>query len=276
MSLFCKEKFSPSRMETLKKYLDSCAENGEPVDYEIVLDGSKVIQRTSNPELFTLYEDLVTADSRVLEVIFYRGKSKHNDRRIFTFGDLPPGNELFGINIQSEVKKQVEAAKSEWLQQQIKDENEALKEKIGELEEEIEGLEEELEECKSKQSPLNGVLGEVGSSLVESYLRRNPKILNSLPLNGLGLLPENSSTENGNENKEAKEPEVTFKAKTESNGDERAKFSEEETLAIKFVAQLKSAFTQEEFEQIILILEELMNDKSKINEVIKLLEPQKE
>jgi len=275
MALLGKEKFSPSRMETLRQYLETYAQRGEAIEYEILLDGSKVVQRTSEPQLFDLYESLVTADTRVLEVIFYRGKSNHNDRRIFTFGDLPAGGELYGTDVRTEVKKQVEAARNEWVQEQVKTENEALKEKIEELVDEIEELEEELEEIKSKQSPFNGVLGEIGSNVIESFLRKNPKILNSIPLSG--LLSENTSAPNGENKSEEKtfEPEVSYKAQG-AKEDEKVKLNDEQKAAMDFLVQLRNAFTPIEFKKAVQILQGLLDDKSRIDIVLNLFEPPKQ
>jgi len=276
MALLGKEKFSPSRMETLQQYLETYAQRGEAIEYEILLDGSKVVQRTSEPQLFDLYEALVTADTRVLEVIFYRGKSNHNDRRIFTFGDLPAGGELYGTDVRTEVKKQVEAARNEWVQEQVKTENETLKEKIEELEEEIEELEEELEEIKSKQSPFNGVLGEIGSNVIESFLRKNPKILNSIPLSG--LLSESTSGTIGENKGEEKtpEPEVSYKAQGEKNDDGKVKLNDEQKAAMDFLVQLRNAFTPIEFKKAVQILQGLLDDKSRIDIVLNLFEPPKQ
>ena len=264
MALLGKEKFSPDRMETLRKYLETYHERGEPLEFEILLDGSKAVQRTSDPKLFDLYEALVTADTRSVEVVFYRGKSNHNDRRIFIFGETPSGTgELSGLDMKSEIKKQVEAARTAWEQQQLKAENQTLKQQVGELEETIEELEEELEGFKSKQSPLNGILGEVGSTVMESFIRKNPQLLNGLPLNGLGALP-------GAKQEATEEREVQFKAKQEESTSS-PKRSEEEQHALLFMQQMKEVFSKEEFDRILKLLEAFANDKAKIDTMLSLL-----
>jgi hypothetical protein len=78
MGIVQKEKYSPSRIENLKLYLSKHAENGMASDYEILLDGLRVVPRTSDISYFDLFEDFVSAHSKCVEIILYRGKSNHN------------------------------------------------------------------------------------------------------------------------------------------------------------------------------------------------------
>jgi hypothetical protein len=115
-----------------------------------------------------------------------------------------------------------------------------------------------------KQSPLNSFLGDVGSSLVESFIKRNPKLMAAFPggeaLAGL-LQPGNDETVDD----PILDSEVSFKPKASSSAHSP---SEDDQAAIQFVNQLKSQFSKEEFESVLHILQTLADDKSKIDLLI--------
>ena len=104
----------------------------------------------------------------------------------------------------------------------------------------------------------------MGSSLLESFIKRNPKLMATIPggeaLSGL-LQPENSPE---TQSESLHESEVSFKAKT--NADSSLK--EEDQSAIQFVNQLKAQFTKDEFDNVLVILQTLADDKSKISLII--------
>ena len=115
-----------------------------------------------------------------------------------------------------------------------------------------------------KQSPLNSFLGDVGSSLVESFMKRNPKLMASFPGGeALAGLLQSSNEESTEET--IPDTEVSFKPKVSSS---TPSLSEEDQAAIQFVNQLKSQFSKEEFERVLLILQTLADDKSKIDLII--------
>jgi hypothetical protein len=110
---------------------------------------------------------------------------------------------------------------------------------------------------------LKGILGEVGSSFVESFIRRNPSVIKSLP--GGEALAGLIETDNKQRQQEEQtsESEVSFRPKSESD-----QLSEDEKNAITFVNQLKTQFVREEFDKVLLILHTLADDKSKIDLIL--------
>lgn len=267
--LINKRKYDPAQIQKLADLVRIHYERGNPFDYEIMVDDLKVVRRTSDPELFFIFEDFVTAETKGIEVIFYRGSSNVPEKRIFTFIDDPaPDQALSGVEIdariQSQVQEQVNQKQREWEYNDLLKRNAALAEEVKDLEKEVHDLEQENEQLKSDKSPLQGLLGELGSSFVVSFLRKNPKILNALPGGEAlsGLLEDEGKQKEIAGTIQQPDAEVSF---TPRSGQPH---SEEEQAAILFVNQLKTQFTKDEFDKLMIILQSLADDKSKIDLII--------
>jgi hypothetical protein len=265
MPLPNKEKYEQRKIDNLVQYLRLYNEKGQPIDYEILVDGFKAVRRTSDPDMFTMFENFVTADTRSIEVLLFTGSSNNNEKRIFYFGDTPKEKDegLSGVEVQNMVTEQVNQKLQEKEFKALREENNDLKKHINDLEGEVEELEKHNAKLELKQSPLNNFLGDIGSSLVESFIKRNPKLMSTIPggetLAGL-LQHDNSETQTDS----TPESEVSFKPK----GNPSSTSSEEDQAAIQFVNQLKSQFTKGEFDKIVLILQTLAEDKSKIDLIL--------
>lgn len=267
MAILSKQKYDPVKVSKLAEVLRLHHEKGNAMDYEIILDGLKVVRRTNNPELFSLFENFISADTRLLEVVFYPGTSNNNEKHLFTFQEEKEQG-LSGIEIDNRIQEQVQKERKEWEYDLLKTENKELKEEVEELEKDVERLEKENQNLVNNQSPLKGFLGEFGSSFVESFVRRNPHIIKGIPggeaLAGLiendNKLREETTDENA---------EVSFQPK--NNNGSNASLTEDQQSAIAFVGQLKTQFTKEEFDQVLHILQALSDDKTRIVIVINML-----
>lgn len=265
MALINKQKYDPAQVQKLADIIRIYHEKGQPIDYEIAVDGLKVVRRTSDPEMFFLFENFVGADTKAVEIIFYTGTSNVNERRLFSFvDDVVEEKGLSGIEVQAQLKEQLGEQKKELLKElqydQLITENKELKDEVAELEKEVEQLEKDKQALLDSQSPLKGFLGEVGSSLVESFIRRNPNVIKGIP--GGEALAGLINPETKNEESPAENAEVSFQAKG------KATLSEEDQAAIVFVNQLKSQFSKGEFDRVLVILQTLAEDKSKIDLIL--------
>jgi hypothetical protein len=262
MPLPNKEKYEQRKIDNLIQYLRLYSQKGQPIDYEILVDGFKAVRRTNDPDMFTMFENFVTADTRSIEVLLFTGSSNNNEKRIFYFGDEPKEKDgLNGLEVKSLVDEEVNRKLQAKEYEALKQENNNLKQHIADLESEVDELEKYNARLEAKQSPLNNFLGDVGSSLVESFIKRNPKLMATIPggetLAGL-LQQDNSETQDESQ----PESEVSFKPK----GNAVTTVSEE--AAIQFVNQLKAQFTKDEFDRIVVILQTLAADKSKIDLIL--------
>jgi FtsZ-binding cell division protein ZapB len=264
MPLPNKEKYEQRKIDNLIQYLRLYHQKNQPIDYEILVDGFKAVRRTNDPDMFTMFENFVTADTRSIEVLLFTGTSNNNEKRIFYFGDAPKEREegLSGIDVKSMVDEEVNRKLLAKEFDDLKKENNNLKQHVADLESEVDELEKHNARLEARQSPLNGILGDVGSSLIESFIKRNPKLMATIPggesLAGL-LQQDNAETES----ESLSESQVTFKPKSVSSS-----LSEDDHAAIQFVDQLKVQFTKPEFDNVLVILQNLADDKSKIGLIL--------
>ncbi len=262
MALPNKEKYEQKKIDNLLQYLRLYHDKGQPIDYEILVDGFKAVRRTSDPDMFTMFENFVTADTRSIEVLLFTGSSNNNEKRIFYFGEAQKEG-LSGVDVKNIVDEEVQRKLREKEYEVLKDENKKLQQHIADLESEVDELEKQNAKLEMKQSPLNSFLGDVGSSLVESFVKRNPKLMAAFPGGeALAGLLQSSNEEPAGE--QTTESEVSFKPKASA----AQPLNEEEQAAIQFVNQLKSQFSKEEFEQVLHILQTLADDKSKIDLIL--------
>lgn len=258
MALIAKQKYNQEQLQKLAQLVRIYKEKDQPFDYEIVVDGLKVVRRTNDPDMFFLFESFVTGETKNIEVLFYNGNSNVNEKRIFTFIEDSPEKGLSGLEIDVRIQEQVEKQKKEWEHGRLIEENRELKQEVDELEKEVERLEKANEELVNSQSPFKGFLGEVGSSFVESFIRRNPSVMKNIP--GGEALAGLIGKDNVQADTVTEDSEVTFSSKTSP--------TEDEIYAIQFVDQLKSKFTKPEFDNVLVILQSLADDKEKIQTVL--------
>jgi FtsZ-binding cell division protein ZapB len=263
MALPNKEKYEQKKIDNLLHYLRLYHDKGQPIDFEILVDGFKAVRRTSDPDMFTMFENFVTAETRSIEVLLFTGSSNNNEKRIFYFGEQQKEG-LSGMDVKSIVDEEVQRKLREKEFDELKYENKNLKQHIADLESEVDELEKQNARLEMKQSPLNSLLGDVGSSLVESFVKRNPKLMAAFPGGeALAGLLQSSNEEASEET--TPDSEVSFKPKVTTSAPTP---SEEDEAAVQFVNQLKSQFNKEEFERVLHILQMLADDKSKIELIL--------
>lgn len=258
MAIIGREKYNQEKIDKLHDYLRMYEDMGQPIDFEVVVDGFKAVRRTSNPELFSLFENFVNADTRSVEILFYTGSSNNNDKHIFTMRDEPGESGLNGIEVDNRIQEQVSKARKEWEFEQLRKDNQELEEYNSELEKEVEELKKTLQELRGNQSPLHGLLGEFGSSLVSGIIRQN-NIAEKIPVLS-GLMGTDNTRKESNP-----ESEVTFEAKQED-----AEAGE----ALDFVRYLRAKFSPEEFDQVMKILDLLTEEPAGIEQVLDMLQKQ--
>lgn len=267
MAIITKQKYTQEKIDKLFDYLKLYKDKGMAIDYEILIDGFKAVRRTSDPEMFTMFESFVAPDSKAIEILFYTGSSNNNDKHIFTFNDQAQEKELSGIEIDNRIQEGIQREKRSWEFDSLKKENKELKEEITELEEEIEKLEKHKLDYASEQSPLKGLLGEVGSTLVETFIRRNPKLLSKIPGGEtLAGLMEEDHREDYSLDENNQNGQVSFKAAASGKS-----LSEEDQYAISFVNQLKTSFSKPEFDKVLEILEHYATSKESIDHMLSII-----
>jgi hypothetical protein len=269
MPVVADEKYTRERMEMLKEYVQTYYDMQEPFDYLIYVDGFPAVRRTANPKFFDNFienfDRFVNPNSKVIEVLFYQGTSNNNEKHIFRLKEEEPKDKgLSGIEIENKIQDEIKREKEKWDTEQLKDRNKELEKEVEELEDELDKLEKEMLEIKAKESPMKGFLGEFGSTMLESFIRRNPQMLLSLP-GGKALAgfieEDNKKLSESKEPIEYAEPVVSFRA-----SDEEPKNKEAEE-ALNFVKYMKGRFSQSQFGKLMQVIDMLAITPEKIDNI---------
>jgi len=265
MAILSDATYSKDKLDKLQSYLRLQKEKSRPVEYEIVVDGMKVVGRTADPEEFSDYTEFHDANTENIEVILYTGTSNYNNKHVFrktSKREEPMEKGLSGLEIEGKIMEGINNAKQNWDFEQLKKENGELEEYIEELEGKNTALETEVTSLKAKQSPLNGFIGEVGASMVETLIKNNPQLLKKIP--GAGLLAGLKDTD---KTTTKQEPENETGVRIEIEDEQ----SEADKAALAFVNQLKERFNQQEFDKVLEVLKLLSLDKTQLDNTLNYL-----
>ena len=263
-----KGRYNPAMMEHLQRMVQLAHDTGNPKDFAIAVDGTKVISRTSDPAQFHNYEEFINAHTESMEVMLYKGASNNSDKYIYTFDKddaASKGEALSGIEIDNRIKDGIAKEKQEWEKVKLEDRNKELEEEVKELEENNEKLETIIADMKAKESPLKGVFGDFGSIMVESFIRRNPQLISSIPGGAAlaGILEEdNRRLQQGQIAPSEPETEVSFTAKEAKEDDKEAKE------AVGFSRYLRTHFKGMAFSRLMEIIDLLIAKQGSMEAII--------
>jgi hypothetical protein len=268
------ETYSKEAVSAVKKILEGGG-TATPYYYKTVIDGLKVIDRTSDISKFDSYE-LFLPGADELAIFIYASQTTPNYllKRTFKMQNEKPqqqqalnGMELEGI-INTKVNERVSLERERWDGDLTKKELETTKQKLAEAETYIDTLETQVAHFKTKKLHLGDInLGELASVVVEGMIRRNPQMLAKIP-GGHSLA---GIIEQDNKEKEEKlldEPqgEASFTKKDTS-------LSEDDKRYLGALRELEESFDQEEFAVVMKIVQHLTrntDDVIKVAEFLKL------
>lgn len=203
MSGKIKNKYSPENLETLGRMLDSYAQSGDLLGFEVMLNGHRIILKTDDTTRFEeIYDHLNTERDFVLVVRVFEPRSQvtryvynHQIQR-----EQSEASTLQGISAHFDQK--LSQHKLQWDHDLLKQKAEDLLRVKNDLESERRKLAEELEETRRENEELRSRklvwgdvnLGEVASVVLEGMVRRNAHLLAKNPMTaGLaGLIEEDN------------------------------------------------------------------------------------
>lgn len=252
--------YNDSTIDRIKTWMQSSAEQNQPKFFEVILDGMKFINRTSNFEMLDNIDTLMDEKTKIIRILVYNTEASHR-AQIFELRtpyyhslieqekkekELSYQKTLQGIPTQEEISKQINSQVSIIVQQEkekaeqqatIKELNE-LRGVVKEDKQYIKKLESKVEELESKKLQLtpDGIIN-VGSGILGKLMETNPQIMETVSgLAGI-VIPKNKS--NGFEVGEVRE--VT-------NDDENLNGTEEPTVTFKKCKSDDSSNEEEEEE----------------------------
>ena len=125
-------KYNQSVIADITRYLKDNSLKGEPIDFEVWVDGYKAIRRTNDRKQFTTHERFINAATKTIEVHLFNGEIKNNDKQILVL-QLVPKN-LSEDSILENIETKVLLKIKEQQVRELEAKTSLLFKQIGELE----------------------------------------------------------------------------------------------------------------------------------------------
>ncbi len=277
------ERYDQNKIDSLKRYLKREAEKGRTRDYEIIVDGFKVVSRTNDVEEFDDYEDEIQDNTRNIAILIYDGAgTNRNTRYSFSLNQdntspIPakPINGIGGLGeideiIQQKLEEKDRDYKITALEKELEETQQQLTEAEDyhrQLQERIKELETEVA-AKPKPNAINLQLGEIGAALVGNLVKKNMPQISGL-LNGLMGTPDAPAAQTHSE----PEMEATFQ---KQDAQATPQFTEQQLRHLKNIEMMEAAFTTDQLQIVIAIIQKLMGSPEQVIPVAQFLNLDKE
>jgi hypothetical protein len=172
------EKFDQHKVDIIKRYLQRETDKGRSKDFEIIVDGFKVVSRTSDIEEFEDYEQEVTEDSRNLTILVYgNANANRNTRYSFSLQNETvrqsnqPANGLGEID--QVIAQKLEEKEREHEFSRLKEQLSATKAQLAEAEEYADSLQKRIKDMEEKRYTQAVSLGEVASVVLKTLVKQH-------------------------------------------------------------------------------------------------------
>jgi hypothetical protein len=171
-------KFDQHKIDSLKRYLQREAEKGRTKDYEIIIDGFRVVSRTDDINEFDDYEQELKGDTRNISILIFDGPgTNRNTRYSFSLqGDTSnrTGGSLNGLGeIEQVVADKLAESEREFELQQVKEQLKATKHDLTESEAYAEELEQRIKDMEAKRYTTSVSYSEVAGLVLKSLFKQN-------------------------------------------------------------------------------------------------------
>lgn len=252
---------------------------GQPRDYEIKVDGMKVVQRTNDPERFFQHEDFLQQDTACLSIAVYERSSRNCMKYELYMQELPENKKSPTLNgIETMISEKLETEKRNWKFDLLLKENEELREELAEAEEYHETLAAEIEELKNKKPQFTDILGHVASFALQDIAVRNADKLKAIPaLAGIaGLLGNDVSSTDSHGT--VAEGNASFRRKSGSTDGaaDKPSLSPEEEHLLYMGKLLYTSFSEEDLDRVVELLKQLAAQPQLIADVLDLVNDEEE
>ncbi len=275
------ERYDQHKVDSLKRYLQREADKGRARDYEVIIDGFKVVSRTNEVSEFDDYEQEIRDTTRNLSILIYDGdKTNRNTRYSFALNQenvIPaqPQNSLGSLGeIDTIIQQKMDEKDKDYQLKTTKEKLAETQEKLDEAEEYVEILKEELEHIKANRFQMKDVnLLEVGAELLKFTINKNAKKSPfAAQLSGiLGAISEMDQPALPPQNEPEPDCEVTVQ---EQPASPQPELTEMQLLILKSIQQMEKAFTPEQLPVMNQVIIKLMQNPGQLIPVAELLNVQ--
>lgn len=212
--------YSSETVNMLKRWLSSMAEHGNTKYYEILVDGIRVVHKTSRLEEYDQHIKWMDETVQSMRVLVYNTKNSHRSMPFeFRTDKYVEGlsNKLYPTRKkrlnEDEVNRRVQQTVVQRQKEQdfadLQKQNQILTKRIGDAEDYIRKLEAKVEDKKDDKEDFNfGSMLKMASVMAE----KNPALKKQLEDFGLTGLVNEQETKTSSQ--DAEEPTATFRRKT--------------------------------------------------------------
>lgn len=271
MKTISTDKYSEEKLERLKTVLENQAKTGTPRQYEIYINGLKVVGRTNDPQHFDNYKDVLTDDDRLLEVVIYGSHescTRGNKYQFKLVEDKPqelngsPSIEQLEQIYEKKMEDKILNFKKEHKLEELEKELAKTKADLKQAEEYLEKVTNELTTYKNKKLLWGNVnLAEATGMVLEGIARRNVHLIAKIPGGQAlaGLIAEDNQQRNESPKSETSS-QVSFEKSPQQN---------EELLQL--LQLFEENLSESELEHLQIILEKFLSKRELILEVAELI-----
>ena len=137
-------KFNDEQVDRLRRLIQNQNDRGEERFFAIKIDGEFCVNKTSNPDYFDDYKEMIDGSTETVEVVMYFGKSNNCNRHIFYLKNGGVDG-LGAIDVDRKIKDALKVRDREYELQNLKEKVESQTDYIEELETELEELREKTD-----------------------------------------------------------------------------------------------------------------------------------
>lgn len=175
------DKYDQSRIESIRRSLQREADKGKPRDFEILVDGFKIVPRTNNIDEFDEYEQEIRDTTRNVAFLLYDGSgTNRNTKYLFTFhreGIIPVSQPATLGEIDKIVAQKLTERDKDYELSRLREKLEETGGKLEEAEEYAEQLQTRITELEQSAKGRMLNWGDLGASILMGVLRSNPHML---------------------------------------------------------------------------------------------------
>lgn len=264
-------KFDQHKIDSLKRYLQREAEKGRTKDYEIIIDGFRVVSRTDDITEFDDYEQEIKSDTRNISILIFDGPgTNRNTRYSFALQSDSSNRSNGSLNglgeIEQVIADKLAEREREHDLQQVKEQLKATKQQLTESEEYSETLEQRIKDMESKRFTNAVSIGEVASLVLNSLIKKNiDRIPGGQALAGLlGADQPDESTSSPN----SSPAQASFEKQSDGNS-----LDEQTQNRLALIEQMQQSFNEQQMVGVFNILDILVATPEKIDVLLAQLQP---
>ncbi|HVI45233.1 MAG TPA: hypothetical protein VM802_10195 [Chitinophaga sp.] len=175
------DKYDPQKINHIRRLLQRESDKGRAKDYEIIIDGFKVIPRTCDINEFDDYEQELTPDSRSISILIYDSPNTNRNTRYSFNRRLEPGKGLDGLGeVENLISQRLAENNREHELAQLREKLQQAEQQLDEAEEYADQLQARISTLEEEKRKHHISWGDIGAHILMGFLKKNTDKLPAL------------------------------------------------------------------------------------------------